>query len=102
MQFIDGLRAVECILDRAGLHPLVISPFIGEIPDYGRRSRWNFAPERKGVALVDRIAVILRYDVILVQNAGADATQEPPPDAGRVGSRFEAIRLWVPTVEIAD
>src|ERR1700724_4081111 len=99
MQFVHGLGAVECVPHPAVLHPLGIPPFIGEIPDHRGRPRWGFASERNGVALVDRISLVLRYDVILVQSAGADATQEPPPDAGRVGSRFEAMRLRGPTVE---
>src|ERR1700730_13705913 len=102
MQFVHGLGAVECVPHPAILHPLVIPPFIGEIPDHRGGPRWNLASERNGVALVDRISLVLRYDVILVQSAGADATQETRPDAGRVGSRFEAMRLRVPTIEIAD
>src|SRR5882724_1004829 len=102
MQFVHGLRAIERVAPRAVLHPLLVAPFIREVPDY-RGCPWRYlAPERKGVALVDRIALVLRYDVILVQSTGADATQETPPDAGRVGSRFEAMRLRVPTVELSD
>src|ERR1700730_9284088 len=102
MQFVHGLRGIQRIAMPAVFHPFLVSPFVGEIPDYGC-SPWRYlASERKGVALIDRVTRVFRYDVILVHSAGADATQEPRPDAGRICSRFEAIRLRVPTVEISD
>jgi len=78
MQFVHGLRRSSA-LRPGGLHPLLVAPFIREVPDY-RGCPWRTSHRNARVALVDRIALVLRYDVILVQSTGG-RTQETPPDA---------------------
>src|SRR5262249_28447847 len=101
MQFVHGLGSVQSGMPGVATHPFLIPPFIREIPDHGGGPRGHLASERERVTLVYRVPVVLRYDVILVQSAGADATQETRPDSGGIAARLEAIRLWVPTVEIS-
>src|SRR5689334_4419382 len=102
MQFVHSLWPLEAVVPGTIAHPVLIAPLVGEIPDH-RGGPWrHLAAEGEGVTLVYRVTLVLRYDVILVQSAGADATQESRPDTGGVVTRLEAIRLRIPTIEIAD
>src|SRR5689334_21478502 len=71
MQLVDRPGAAERVDSRATLHPLLILPLIGELPDHGCGARWQFGAKRVRVALVDGVAAMARDDMVLVERAWA-------------------------------
>ncbi len=92
---------VERVCAGARLHPLVIAPFVRQVPDDGRGSRWQLGVEGERIRLVDAVTRVSRGDVILVDRSGGYSRNETFPDAGRIAARLERVGRGVPTVEVA-
>ena len=101
MHFVDGDGRVELVALVAGAHPLVVVPFVIEVPDDRRRARRNFVVEAVRVGLVHLVHVIARTDVVLVHRALAQPGEEGLPDA-RAFPRRHGVRVGIPAVEVAD
>jgi hypothetical protein len=100
MDFVDRNRRRQGVAVAAFGHPFLVVPGIIEVPDEGGGARRDLMEEGERVHLVHTIAVVVRYDVILVGGAVADAWDEAGPDAGGALG-VQRVLVLAPAVEIA-
>src|SRR5580704_863152 len=101
MHFVSGDGGIEFVLGVALAHPLGIAPLVAQIPHDGRRPRRNFIEVAVRVGLIDRVHVVARAYVVLVDRAMAEVGEKGFPHA-RTLARIHGMRVRVPAVEVAD
>ena len=87
MDLINRHGRIERVRAGARPHPLVVAPFIRQVPDDGRGSRGHLGVEGERVGLVDAVTRMSRDDVILVDRSGGYPRNEAFPDSGRIATR---------------
>src|SRR3954470_2063133 len=82
MDFVDRDRGIQRVAAGARCHPLLILPFIIQVPDdrSGTRRRLRVKSERVG--LIHLISVVTRYHVVFISVTGTDIRDETFPDSG--------------------
>src|SRR5436305_6494451 len=98
MDFVDGVRGTKRVALVPLLHPLLIVPFVVEVPYDRDRARRFFEKQAHGIGFVDAVSVAIGLDMELIQIAVICTLGETFPDAGRT-ARTKAVRFRVPSVE---
>jgi hypothetical protein len=101
VHFVNRDRRFDRALRAALLHPVAVVPGVVEVPHGRGRARRFLLVKAQRVGLVGAIAVLMRFDVVLVQGALADAGNESFPDSG-TAARAQRVRLRMPMIEVAD
>ena len=101
MHFVSRNRRVKFVALSPLTHPFGVAPFVGEVPHDGRGARRNFVVEAVRIGLVDRVHVVARANVVLVDGSLAEIGDEGLPRAGTL-ARVHGMRIEIPAVEVAD
>jgi len=101
VEFIDGDRRCGSIAVRPTSHPLPVPPLIIQIPDDRSCPGRNFVKHRKGICLLDTIAMVFRGDGVLVAGSLPCVGNEALPDP-RLPSGPQRVGCLVPPVKIPD
>ena len=101
MNFVNGMGRAQGIALAALLQPLVIVPFVVQVPHDGCGARRLFVQQADGIGLIDAIAMAIGLDVKLVERPLSSPGNESLPNSGG-GARTEIVRFRVPAVEASD
>src|SRR5512135_2418246 len=101
MHLVDRHGLGETLVLATLRHPLLVVPSIVEIPNDRCEFRWNLVEDRKGIALVDPIAVEARADMVFVKRPFADVGKTAFPNAG-LALGMEQMPALLPAVKLAD
>src|SRR5687767_14284237 len=99
MHFIRRHRRVKRIAGAPVLHPQMVVPVVGQIPDDGSGARRSFRMKSEGIGFVDTIIVVTRYHMILVRFALPDTGNESFPYPG-IPARMQFMAVLVPAIEM--
>ena len=100
VHFVDRDGCFKFVLCVTLAHPLGIAPLVVQIPYDRRRARRNFVVIAVRVRLVDRVHVVARADVVLVDASVAKLGKESFPHPGAL-ARVHGMRIGIPSVEVA-
>src|SRR5437764_10626267 len=98
MNFSNRLSSGQRVPLVALLHPVIVVPFVVEVPDDGCGARRFFIPDREGIGFVDTIPMAIRIDVEFVQRAVLCAGHKSLPHAGGC-SWLQTIGLRIPAIK---
>ncbi len=102
MDFIDRYGSIEGVGLASRFHPRFVTPVMFKVPDDGRGIRRLLGIHGKGIALIDTVSTMFGNDMILVDGTEADPRHKTFPDAGGILSDLQAMRCFVPIVEVAN
>ena len=100
MDFVNGDRPLEPRRLTSRRHPVVVAPFVPEVPHHRTGPWWHLRAEGEWIRLLQDCSS-LRGDGELVHVARRGLGDCPLPDARRT-TNLERIGAGVPRVEIAD
>ena len=98
MDFIDCNRRMYRISLCARRHPVLVMPFVIEIPNDRCGSRRRLGMKRKRVRLIYLIAVVTRYDMVLVRIAMPNGGNKSFPNS-RLAAGIQLQARLIPVVE---
>ena len=95
----DG--SFQRIVGSACHHPIAIVPGVVDVPHYRGSPRRLLMKQPEGIGFIHLVAMVIGFDVKLVEGSFADARDEAFPDA-RVSARTKAVHLRMPVIETAN
>src|SRR5712692_291527 len=101
MEFVNGNRCLERRFRRPLLHPVLISPFVVQIPNDRRGARWLLVEKAKRISFVADVSMMLRSDVKFIERALGDPGHKSFPNAG-LPAGMQRMRAMVPLIEASD
>ena len=101
VHLVNRPRSFSVVRVAAVLHPVVIAPLVGQVPNDRGLARRRLRVGGERVGLVHAVACHPRMHVVLVEGAVPDGRNEAFPDA-RLLARIKTVRVLVPPIEFAD